>query len=355
MPEHTTVVSFPEWDHMLAAAADVMRGPQEATRRRLEQFFAPEAVDLDALFTQGRIPDVVIDMPAKGDPAYRIDPRSRILVVRRTHVDRALIDELPHLRHIQKLGERRDTIDVAAAAERGITLDFVSRPALEATADHAVLLVMAALRELPRLDATTRKATVPAGTSAPGSTAYNWPGVTFGRTLSESTVGIIGLGEVGLLVARRLRAFGARVLWTSLRGRPQRTVDGLEYQPLDDLLAASDAVSLHIPGTEDNRHLVDGAFLRKMRPDAVLVNVSRGLLIDEAALAEALRRDELRSAALDVYGSEPVPADSPLLDAERVILTPHVAGGPRSLMTRELLDLSRGVRQALTADREVAR
>ncbi|NIH80303.1 2-hydroxyacid dehydrogenase [Amycolatopsis viridis] len=350
-----TVVSFPEWDHMLAAAADVMRGPDEATRRSLEAFFAPEVVDLDALFAAGRIPDVTIDMPAKGDTGYAPDAGTRVLVVRRTRVDRQLLDRLPDLRHVQKLGERQDTIDVAAAAERGITLDFVPRPALEATADHAVLLVMAALRELPRLDRTTRESTVAAGSSAPGSTAYNWPGVAFGRTLSASTVGIIGLGEVGLLVARRLRAAGARVVWTSLRGRPQRTVDGLEYLPLDDLLAVSDAVSLHIPSTADNRHVVDAAFLRKMRADAVLVNVSRGLLIDEHALAQALRRGELRFAALDVYGSEPVPVDNPLLDAERVILTPHVAGGPRSLMTQELLDLSRGVSRALAAGREVAR
>lgn len=341
-------VAVPEWDHMLAAAADLMRGPDDGTTRRLREFFAPESVDLNELFDQARLPGVTIDMPDRGARTYSINPSAEVLVVRRASVTQELLDSLPRLRHIQKLGERQDTIDLVAAAERNVTVEFVPRPALESTADHAVLLVMAALRDLVGLDRVTRSTTVPeADGPSFGSTAYNWPDVGFGRTLHGSTVGVVGLGEVGLLVAKRLRAFGAHILWTDGVGSPERFVDGAEYAPLEDLLRRSDAVTLHVPGSEENRHMVDDKFLSKMRPDAVLVNVSRGVLVDEVSLAEALRRGDLRGAALDVHATEPMLSSNPVLDSDRVILTPHVAGGPRSLMTKELLDLSAGVRRAL--------
>lgn len=343
-----SLVVVPEWDHMLAAAADLMRGPGEETEDRLRSFFAPESVDLSALFAEAHLPDASVEMPSGRDAVGQLNPDTDVLVVRRTAVTNELLDALPRLRHIQKLGKRQDTIDLAAAAARGISVEFVARPALESTADHAVLLIMAALRGLPGLDRVTRSTTVPEeGGPAFGSTAYNWPDVSFGRTLYGSTVGIVGLGEVGLLVAQRLSAFGARVLWTDGPTMPERFVEGAEYAPLDELLRKSDAVTLHVPGTDDNRHLVDAAFLSAMRRDAVLVNVSRGIVVDEVALAAALEHGDLRGAALDVHATEPLLSSSPLAGSERVILTPHVAGGPRSLMTTELLDLTQGVRRAL--------
>lgn len=351
-----TIVSVGEWDHMLAAAADIMRGPSDATRQRLGAFFAPERVDLEGLFAEGEVADARIDMPESGVVGWQPDPDTEVLVVRRARVDLALMEALPRLRHVQKLGDRRDTVDLTEADVRGISVEFVSRPALEATADHAVLLLMAALKELPRLDRVTRE-TVSTDVPPPaeGSTAYNWPQVTSGRTLYGSRVGIIGLGEVGQLVANRLRSFGAEVLWTDPghHGR-DRDVPGMTQLPLDELLAQSDAVTLHIPGTADNRHMVDAGFLAKMRSDAVLINVSRGGLVDEASLVRALDRGELRGAALDVHATEPILASSPVLNSDRIILTPHVAGGPRSLMRRELLDLAGGVKRAIEPSSVVA-
>lgn len=352
-PEKSVVV-IPEWDHMLAAAADLMRGPGAGTEERLRSFFAPEKVDLESLFAEAHIPGACIEMPARGE-AGPINPDAEVLVVRRAAVTREVIDALPRLRHVQKLGKRQDTVDILAAAERGITVEFVTRPALESTADHAVLLLMAALRDLPGLDRATRATTVPQdGGPAFGATAYNWPDVGFGRTLHGSTIGIVGLGEVGLLVAERLRAFGARILWTDGPSTLERTVDGTQQASLDELLRESDAVTLHVPGTDDNRHLVDAAFLGKMRRDAVLVNVARGILVNETALANALQRGELRGAALDTHATEPLLSSSPLAGSDRVILTPHVAGGPRSLMTTELLDLTRGVCRALRVREEAS-
>lgn len=346
-PEPSVVV-VPEWDHMLAAAADLMRGPGAETEARLRSFFAPESMDLQALFAEAHLPGARIEMPSGRDAAVVLDPDADVLVVRRAAVTREVLDALPRLKHVQKLGKRRDTVDLAAAAERGISVEFVARPALESTADHAVLLLMAALRDLPGLDRVTRATTVPAEDGpTPDSTAYNWPDVSFGRTLYGSTIGIVGLGEVGLLVAQRLRGFGARVLWTGRTPSPDRAVEGAVYAPLDELLRESDAVSLHVAATAANRHLVDADFLAKMRRDAVLVNVSRGMLVDEVALAAALEAGDVRGAALDVHATEPLLDTSVLTGSDRVILTPHVAGGPRSLMTKELLDLTGGVRTAL--------
>lgn len=353
MPERTDspIVGFAEWDHMLAAAADLMRGPSAGTTERLEQFFAPEAVDLSALFAEGALPDARVEMQAGPASEWEVPRDTEVLVVRRAPVGADLVDRLPRLRHIQKLGERPDTIDLEAARARGVTVELVARPALEATADHAVLLTMAALRGLPELDRLTRSQAQPAGSAAEGATRYNWLDISFGRTLHGSTVGIIGLGEVGLLVAKRLAAFGANVVWTSLRSRAagagDRTTHGATYLPLDELLSRSDAVTLHVPGSAENRHVVDAEFLAAMRSDAVLVNVSRGILVDEEALAHALRNGGLRSAGLDVHGVEPLSSASPLLDCPNAILTPHIAGGPRSLMTHELLGLATGVRRCL--------
>jgi phosphoglycerate dehydrogenase-like enzyme len=157
-------------------------------------------------------------------------------------------------------------------------------------------------------------------------------GGPFGGELEEKTLGIIGFGASGRALARRAYGFGMRVIGVDavVPGLDDGDASICEWvgglDRLDDLLRTSDFISLHLPLTRETEHLIDGAALRRMKPEAVVVNVARGRLVDEAALVDALRSGGLRGACLDVYEQEPLPAAHPLMSMENVVLTPHTAG-----------------------------
>jgi D-3-phosphoglycerate dehydrogenase len=221
----------------------------------------------------------------------------------------AQLDLAPVLRVIARYGVGTDAVDVAAAASRGIVVANTPGANSEAVADHALALMLAALRHVVAGDLAAR--------------AGDWSARP-GRELSAITVGIVGFGRVGRALARRLTGgFGTRVLvhdpWLEAAAV---TRAGCEPVDLQTLAAASDAISLHVPGGE--RPIVDGALLAGIRRGAVLVNTARGDLIDERAVAAALRDGTLGAAAVDVLATEPARA-SPLLDAPNVTVTPHVA------------------------------
>ncbi|RYE40658.1 MAG: hypothetical protein EOP24_39970 [Hyphomicrobiales bacterium] len=347
------VVSFAERDHVLEAVYHLLGGPSPVAQRSIARFFAPEMPKFDELFDACRLPSPATLRYPLDDGDNRIGADTEVLVVRRREVSEELIASLPRLRHVQKLGTRTDTVDTSAAQARNINVQYISRPSLEATADHALLMILAGLKDLPDLEselrAHARRESHKRGSQ--GAVAYNWTNAT-GRSLCGSTVGIVGLGEVGLLLAKRLLACGANVLWTSVRGqRGQRGVPaGLVYTELSDLLARSHAVSLHVPWVRETADLVDADFLDQMRRDGILVNVSRGAIVDEVALASALRNGSIRGACLDVFKTEPLGPDSPILGAPRTILTPHVAGGQRSLIVEELIRTAQGISNALNGE-----
>jgi phosphoglycerate dehydrogenase-like enzyme len=189
-------------------------------------------------------------------------------------------------------------------------------------AEGTVLLMLAALRRLLELDRATRA-------------GAGWPtDPTLGETVRDiggCTVGLIGYGNVAKLTERILLAMGARVLHTSTRA------DGTaSWRPLDELLTASDIVSLHLPLTDATHHLLDAAALAVMKPGAVLVNTSRGAVIDEPALIEALRSGRLAAAGLDVFATEPVDPANALLALDNVVLSPHVSWYTVDTMRRYL-------------------
>lgn len=227
-------------------------------------------------------------------------------------------------RLVHKLGAGVNTIDVAAATERGIAVANMPGANAPSVAEGTVLLMLAALRRLPVLDAATR-----AGTGWPSDPTL---GETV-RDIGSCTVGLVGYGNVAKRVETIVTAMGAEVLHTSTRddGHPG-------WRPLADLLAASDVVSLHLPLTDRTAGLLDAAALASMRPGAVLVNTSRGPIIDEAALVDALRSGGLLAAGLDVFGTEPVAADNPLLALDNVVLTPHVTWYTADTMLRYLAE-----------------
>jgi phosphoglycerate dehydrogenase-like enzyme len=224
--------------------------------------------------------------------------------------DRAVFAAAPHLRAIARVGVGTDSIDLAAATEAGVVVMTTPGANRETTADHALALILAALRRLLEHDASVRR-----GDWQRGGDMTPWD-------LHEATVGLVGYGAIGRAVARRLRGFDVTLLVSD----PGADVeDGATEVGLPELLRRSDVVSLHAPLTETTVGLIGDAELGLMRPAAVLVNTSRGGLVDEAALAEALRAQRLRGAALDVFADEP---DVPraLAELPNVILTPHIGG-----------------------------
>ncbi len=225
-------------------------------------------------------------------------------------------------RLVHKFGAGVNTIDVDAATEHGIAVANMPGANAPSVAEGTLLLMLAALRRLPVLDRATRD-------------GRGWPsnpqlGETV-RDIGACTVGLVGYGNVAKQVANIVAAMGAAVLHTSTRD------DGLPgWRPLSELVAASDIVSLHLPLTADTEGLIDRAAIAGMKPGAVLVNTSRGPIVDEDALAEALRDGRLSAAGLDVFGVEPVPPDNPLLGLDNVVLTPHVTWYTVDTMRRYL-------------------
>lgn len=239
-------------------------------------------------------------------------------------MDAEAIKGASKLRMIATMGTGYDNIDVAAARERGIPVTFAPGILDETTADGAFGLLMAAARRFGEAERALR--------------AGKWkgwgPGQFLGQDVHHATLGIVGMGRIGRQLARRAKGFEMRVIYFDERRNEQAERDlGVTYVPLDQLLAEADFVSVHVPLIPSTRHLIDAAALRKMKRTAVLVNTSRGPVVDERALAEALRDGVIAAAGLDVYEREPQ-VEPLLLELENVVLLPHVASASERTRTR---------------------
>ena len=239
-------------------------------------------------------------------------------------VTEAVLEGAPALRLVQKIGVGVNTIDLDAARRRGVAVCNMPGTNTQAVAEMTLLLILAALRRVARLDAATRAGE---GWRQPVE-AQDRYGEVSGRT-----IGLVGYGAVPRRLAPVLAAMGARVLFASRSLQPEAVG---ERRSLDDLLRESDVVSLHLPLAADTERLIDAAAIARMKRGAVLVNTARGALVDESALIDAIRRGHLGGAGLDVFEAEPVPPDSPLLDLDNVVVTPHVAWLTQETMERSL-------------------
>ncbi len=241
-----------------------------------------------------------------------------------TEVGRELIDHMPRLRLIQAEGVGFDRIDLAAAAARKIPVCNCAGTNAGAVAEHTVMLILAVQRFL-----VEGQLEIFAGRFAQCKDRVMVEDMV---ELSDCRVGLVGLGSIAVETARRLRPFGCGLCYWSRTPKPELAEElGLSYLPLNDLLGSCDVVSLHTAATAETRHLICGETLGLMKPGAVLVNTARGALVDEDALAEALRSGRLGGAGLDVMEEEPLPLDSPLLHlpheaARRLVLSPHLGG-----------------------------
>lgn len=244
----------------------------------------------------------------------RLDGCAGLLCLLTDRVDAPLLAQAPALRWISSMSVGVDHIDLAAATARGIPVGHTPGVLVDTTADASFALLLAAARRVAEADRFVR-----AGHWQPDC-AWS-PGFFAGREVSGATLGIVGLGAIGRAVASRAAGFGMRVIGWSRSGRE---VPGVEARELDALLAQSDFVSIHLALCAATRGLIDARRIARMRRGAVLVNTARGGIVDEHALAAALRDERLAAAGIDVYETEPLPGDSPLLSLPNAVLTPHI-------------------------------
>lgn len=258
------------------------------------------------------------------------------LIVGADAVTRAVLEAGLCLRVVAKHGVGVDNIDLAAAEERGIAVTYAPGGNTRSVAEMTVALLLALWRGLSRADVRMR--------------ARVWEPVV-GREVAGRTLGIVGLGRIGREVALLTRALGMRVVACDVVwDRDFADAHGIQQETLQGVLVQADAVSVHVPLTSGTRGLIGTRELAWMRPDAVLINVARGGVVDECALAAALEQGRLAGAAVDVYEREP-PWDSPLLDLDNVLLTPHMAHSTVEAMERVDVMVAADVAAVLRGDR----
>jgi phosphoglycerate dehydrogenase-like enzyme len=300
---------------------------REAVALRVLAHFVPGERVLDFLAPETDWLDIRYCAEDDDDTFYRELPDAEVIWHVLRPVSDSDLEKAARCKLVHKLGAGVNTIDVEAASRLGIAVANMPGANAASVAEGTVLLMLAALRRLPELDRATR-----AGDGWPSDPSL---GETV-RDIGSCTVGLIGYGNIAKRVERIVRAMGtppSRVLHTSTRddGQP-------EWRTLRDLLAASDVVSLHLPLTAETSGLLNSAALGSMKPTAVVVNTSRGPIIDEDALVDALRDGRLAAAGLDVFAVEPIPADNPLLSLDNVVLTPHVTWYTADTMRRYLAE-----------------
>jgi D-3-phosphoglycerate dehydrogenase / 2-oxoglutarate reductase len=248
-----------------------------------------------------------------GDPAAALADADALMVTVQEVTD-AVLAAMPAGRIVSRVGTGLDSIDLAAAARRGIQVTYVADYSVDEVSTHAIALLLACARRIPHYLDLVR--------------GGQWNSVGTGtiRRLAGQTLGLAGFGRIGQATTAKALGLGLRVLvcdpW---RSAAEIRAAGCEPVEWDRLLAESDYLSLHVPLTPDSEHLINAAALRAMKPSAVLINTARGGLVDEAALAAAIQVGQIAGAALDVLAHEPPSPDSPLLNDPRVLVTPHGA------------------------------
>ena len=245
-------------------------------------------------------------------------------------VDEPLLAEMPRLKVVSNLAVGVDNIDLEACSRRGIAVGHTPGVLTEAVADLTFALLLAVGRGL--------------FTAAEDARAGRWglwqPDAWLGTELNGSTLGILGLGQIGQAVARRAHAFGMQVLYTSRSPKPEAEARwGAQRVPWETLLAESDFLSLHVPLMPATQGMVDAEALRRMKPTAYLVNMARGPVVQTEALVRALQEGWIAGAALDVTDPEPLPPEHPLYRLSNCLITPHI-GSATHLTRRRMADLA---------------
>lgn len=242
-------------------------------------------------------------------------------------IDEALLEHAPKLKFVQQPSVGYQHIDLEACRRRGVAVANTPGVNSASVAEHTIMMAMALLRRVPYANEQTHRGQWT-------QRELMWEQGVF--ELAGKNFGIVGMGHVGREVAKRLVAFGTRnYYYDPFRLQPEQEKElHVQFKPLEHLLRLCDVISLHVPLTDETRNMINADSLAKMKFNAILINVARGECIDEAALAERLRAKKLGGAGIDVFATEPIPADSPLLGAPNVLLTPHIAGATSEVRER---------------------
>lgn len=257
------------------------------------------------------------------DPAelIRRTGDSDIAIIANNPYPAQVVAAAPNLKMLDVAFTGIDHVALDACKEKGVMVCNAAGYSTQCVAELAIGLAIACLRKMPACETATRTGGV--------------GGPLRGREIGGRTVGIVGTGAIGTMTARLFQAFGARVIAYSRTVRPEVEAMGVAYVSLEELMAQSDIVSIHVPNNQETKGMISKKLIAAMKPSAILINVSRGAIVDNAALAEALNESKIAGAGIDVFDMEPpIPEDYPLLHAENTVLTPHVAFATDESMLR---------------------
>lgn len=293
---------------------------------------SPGVADTDVIAGHGISPEELAKAFAKADVVLGDYTFKR-------GIGRELLAKAGPLKLIQQPSAGYEHIDIKACSERKIWVANTPTANTVSVAEHTIAMGLALLRKL-----------VPANRSVRSG---RWDQTVLQPSeLAHKTWGLVGLGNIGRAVALRLRAFGlTKMLYYDLRRAPKEVEEqcGVEYSPLSELLKSSDLVSLHVPLTDSTRNMIGAGELSSMKSGAYLINVARGQLVDEAALADALREHVIAGAATDVFAEEPPGAEDPLLQApeDKILFSPHIAGVSRESARRIIMMAAENIGRVL--------
>jgi D-3-phosphoglycerate dehydrogenase len=278
-----------------------------------------------------------VDGPDREKLLAAVPEADALLVRSATTVDAEVFDAAPKLKIVARAGVGLDNVDVDTATERGVLVVNAPTSNIHSAAEHALALLLSAARQIPAADASLRE--------------HAWKRSSFsGTEIFGKTVGVVGLGRIGQLVAQRLAAFETHVVAYDPYVSPARAAQlGIELLPLDELLTRADFISVHLPKTPETAGLIDKDALAKTKPGVVIVNAARGGLVDEAALFDAVSSGHVRAAGIDVFSKEPC-TESPLFDLPQVVVTPHLGASTDEAQDRAGTDVAASVKLALAGE-----
>ncbi|WP_370061256.1 phosphoglycerate dehydrogenase [Mycobacterium sp. MAA66] len=278
-----------------------------------------------------------VDGPDREKLLAAVPEADALLVRSATTVDAEVLAAAPKLKIVARAGVGLDNVDVDAATARGVLVVNAPTSNIHSAAEHALALLLSAARQIPAADATLRE--------------HTWKRSKFsGTEIFDKTVGVVGLGRIGQLVAQRLAAFGTHIVaYDPYVSQARAAQLGIELLTLDELLGRADFISVHLPKTKETAGLIGKENLAKTKPGVIIVNAARGGLIDEQALADAINSGHVRAAGLDVFATEPC-TDSPLFELPQVVVTPHLGASTEEAQDRAGTDVAASVKLALAGE-----
>lgn len=281
--------------------------------------------------------DVLLDLDHDG-LVEKIPDYDAVIVRSASKIDAQVIEAGTNLKVIGRAGVGVDNIDVEAATRKGVVVVNAPQSNMLSATEHTLALMLALARGVPAADASLRSA--------------KWERSRFtGVELYGKTLGILGLGRIGTLVAQRASSFGMRIVaYDPYVSKTRAQQLGIELLPtVDDVLGLADFITIHMPKTAETKHMIGAAELARMKPTARIINVARGGIIDEEALVDALKQKAIAGAALDVFESEPL-GDHPLLHLDNVVVTPHLGASTEEAQTKAGTSIAEQVLLALNGE-----